>query len=185
MVFAAGVGSRLRPLTDRVPKALIEIGGRPLLEIVLTRLMRFGVDSAVVNVHHEPGQIEAFLRESRIEVGLHGRLERGVFRVRRDMDVDTLLAKLVGCVGARLDRFFQRPARGGFTGLLQGGLRFVAQSVVPGRIDVAMQIGRQHGNHGHVVLDLVILARIGGCDIGYRRVDHARGECLIDFAARH
>jgi NDP-sugar pyrophosphorylase family protein len=68
MVFAAGVGSRLRPLTDRVPKALIEIGGRPLLELVLERLMRVGVDAAVVNVHHEPNQIETFLKSGRIGI---------------------------------------------------------------------------------------------------------------------
>jgi NDP-sugar pyrophosphorylase family protein len=68
MVFAAGVGSRLRPLTDRVPKALIEIGGRTLLELVLNRLTRFGVDSAVVNVHHEPDRIGAFLRTGRIPI---------------------------------------------------------------------------------------------------------------------
>ena len=68
MVFAAGVGSRLRPLTDHLPKALIEVGGRPLLELVLGRLMRFGVDSAVVNVHHEPERIEAFLRSGRVKI---------------------------------------------------------------------------------------------------------------------
>jgi NDP-sugar pyrophosphorylase family protein len=68
MVFSAGVGSRLRPLTDRVPKALIEVGGRPLLELVLDRLVRFGVESAVVNVHHEPDRIEAFLRTDRIKI---------------------------------------------------------------------------------------------------------------------
>ena len=68
MVFAAGLGSRLRPLTDETPKALIEVGGRPLLEIVLQRLARFGVDSAVVNVHHEPDRIEAFLRTGRVAI---------------------------------------------------------------------------------------------------------------------
>ena len=70
MVFAAGMGSRLRPLTDNVPKALIEVGGRPLLEHVLERLMRFGVDFAVVNVHHEPNQIEAFLKSGRIGIDI-------------------------------------------------------------------------------------------------------------------
>jgi len=68
MVFAAGIGSRLRPLTDRVPKALIEVGGRPLLELVLERLVGCGVDFAVVNVHHEPNQMEAFLRSGRIKI---------------------------------------------------------------------------------------------------------------------
>lgn len=61
MVFAAGLGTRLAPLTDTVPKALIEVGGRPLLEIVLARLARAGVDAAVVNVHHLPAAIEAWL----------------------------------------------------------------------------------------------------------------------------
>jgi NDP-sugar pyrophosphorylase family protein len=68
MVFAAGVGSRLRPLTDRVPKALIGVGGRPLLELVLERLMSFGVDAAVVNVHHEPDRIETFLESASIRI---------------------------------------------------------------------------------------------------------------------
>ena len=68
MVFAAGMGTRLRPLTDSVPKALIEVGGRTLLEHVLGRLIRFGVDFAVVNVHHEPDQIEAFLKSGRIGI---------------------------------------------------------------------------------------------------------------------
>jgi NDP-sugar pyrophosphorylase family protein len=68
MVFAAGVGSRLRPLTDHVPKALIEVGGRPLLELVFQRLMRVGVDYGVVNVHHESEQIEAFLNSGRIGI---------------------------------------------------------------------------------------------------------------------
>ena len=70
MVFAAGVGSRLRPLTDRVPKALIEIEGRSLLDRVLNRLVRFGVDYAVVNAHHESEQIETFLRNAELGIPL-------------------------------------------------------------------------------------------------------------------
>lgn len=65
MVLAAGVGSRLRPLTDKKPKALVEVGGVPLLEIVIRRLIRAGVDAAIVNVHHLPDQIEAFLKAKR------------------------------------------------------------------------------------------------------------------------
>lgn len=61
MVLAAGIGSRLRPLTDRVPKALLEVGGVPMLERVLRRLAAFGVDAAVVNAFHHADQIEAFL----------------------------------------------------------------------------------------------------------------------------
>lgn len=52
MVLAAGLGTRLRPLTDKRPKALVEIGGRTLLEITLARLRSFGVSEAIVNVHH-------------------------------------------------------------------------------------------------------------------------------------
>lgn len=52
MVLAAGLGTRLRPLTDDRPKALVEIKGRSLLEITLTRLKRFGVRAVIINVHH-------------------------------------------------------------------------------------------------------------------------------------
>lgn len=52
MVLAAGLGTRLRPLTDSRPKALVEIGGRTLLEITLARLRSFGVTDIVVNAHH-------------------------------------------------------------------------------------------------------------------------------------
>ncbi len=52
MVLAAGLGTRLRPLTDDRPKALVEIASRTLLEITLTRLQSFGVTEAIVNVHH-------------------------------------------------------------------------------------------------------------------------------------
>jgi NDP-sugar pyrophosphorylase family protein len=62
MVLAAGVGHRLRPLTDQMPKALIEIGGRPLIEIVLCRLARAGVREVIVNVFHHGDRVEGFLR---------------------------------------------------------------------------------------------------------------------------
>ena len=52
MVLAAGLGTRLRPLTNDRPKALVEINGRTLLEITLSRLRRFGVRDVVINAHH-------------------------------------------------------------------------------------------------------------------------------------
>src|SRR5882757_7161794 len=52
MVLAAGLGTRLRPLTHDRPKALVEVGGRSLLEITLTRLRDFGINNVIVNVHH-------------------------------------------------------------------------------------------------------------------------------------
>jgi MurNAc alpha-1-phosphate uridylyltransferase len=65
MVLAAGVGSRMRPLTDRLPKPLVEVAGRPLIDHVLDRLAAAGVDLAVVNVHHFADQIERHLASRR------------------------------------------------------------------------------------------------------------------------
>lgn len=61
MVLAAGRGTRLRPLTDRQPKALVEIGGRTLLEITLSRLRTFGVEEVIINVHHFADKIVEYL----------------------------------------------------------------------------------------------------------------------------
>lgn len=63
-VLAAGLGTRLRPLTDSRPKALVEVEGRPLLEILLHRLAALGTDRVVVNVHHFGDMVIKFL-ESR------------------------------------------------------------------------------------------------------------------------
>ena len=63
MVFAAGLGTRLRPYTNDRPKALVEVQGKTLLEIVLRRLQSFGVEEVVVNVHHFADQVESFLHE--------------------------------------------------------------------------------------------------------------------------
>ena len=52
MILAAGLGTRLRPLTDTRPKALVEINGKTLLEITLVRLRSFGIHEVIVNVHH-------------------------------------------------------------------------------------------------------------------------------------
>ena len=52
MILAAGLGTRLRPLTDDRPKALVAVGGRTLLEITLSRLRKFGVREVIINAHH-------------------------------------------------------------------------------------------------------------------------------------
>lgn len=62
MIFAAGLGTRLRPLTDDRPKALVELGGRTLLERVIRRMRDAGVGRIVVNVHHFAGQVRELLR---------------------------------------------------------------------------------------------------------------------------
>jgi len=61
MILAAGVGKRLRPLTDTRPKALVEVAGRTLLEITLARLRACGVREVIINVHHFPDLIAAYL----------------------------------------------------------------------------------------------------------------------------
>jgi mannose-1-phosphate guanylyltransferase len=63
MVLAAGLGTRLRPLTDDRPKALVEVGGRTLLEITLARLRAFGIHDVIVNVHHFADKVISFLAE--------------------------------------------------------------------------------------------------------------------------
>lgn len=61
MVLAAGIGSRMRPLTDSLPKALVPVAGKPLIDHVLDRLRDAGVERAVVNVHHFADRMEDHL----------------------------------------------------------------------------------------------------------------------------
>ena len=64
MVLAAGLGTRLRPLTDDRPKALVEVAGRTMLEITLTRLRSFGVYDVIVNVHHFADLVLRYLKKN-------------------------------------------------------------------------------------------------------------------------
>ncbi len=73
MILAAGLGTRLRPLTDTRPKALVEVAGRTLLEITLSRLRGFGIREVIINVHHFAGMVIDYLKANnhfgmRIEV---------------------------------------------------------------------------------------------------------------------
>lgn len=61
MVLAAGQGTRLRPVTDRMPKALVPVAGRPMIEFALLLLRHYGVRDIVINLHHFGGQIEDHL----------------------------------------------------------------------------------------------------------------------------
>lgn len=63
MIFAAGLGTRLKPLTDTMPKALVPVGGEPLLSRVVSGLQAQGIDDFVINVHHFPDQIIDFIKE--------------------------------------------------------------------------------------------------------------------------
>lgn len=70
MVLAAGLGTRLRPMTNTRPKALIEVSGRTLLEITLLRIKSFGVRDVIINVHHLADMVVNYLHANE-NFGLH------------------------------------------------------------------------------------------------------------------
>ena len=82
MILAAGRGTRLRPLTDDRPKALVEVAGRTLLEICLERLREFGVREVIVNTHHFAEMVEAYLKA-------HGNFGMRIEISREDALLDT------------------------------------------------------------------------------------------------
>lgn len=98
MILAAGLGSRLRPLTDHLPKPLLPIGGRPLLEIVIDTLGAAGCRDFVINTHHLPGQINDYLHR------------------RRDLDHFTVLhePEILGTGGALVNAAAALPQTGSF-----------------------------------------------------------------------
>jgi len=75
MVLAAGLGTRLRPLTNDRPKALVEVAGRTLLEITLARLREFDIHDVIINVHHFADAVIEYLR-SRGDFGMHIEISR-------------------------------------------------------------------------------------------------------------
>lgn len=70
MIFAAGLGKRLKPYTDSKPKALVEVYKKPMLEWVILRLKQFGISKIIINVHHFSDQIINFLN-SKNNFGIH------------------------------------------------------------------------------------------------------------------
>lgn len=82
MILAAGLGTRLRPLTNDRPKALVEVGGRTLLEITLARLREFGIREVIVNVHHFADMVVDYLET-------HGNFDMRVEISREDELLDT------------------------------------------------------------------------------------------------
>jgi mannose-1-phosphate guanylyltransferase len=75
MILAAGLGTRLRPLTDNRPKALVEVAGRTLLEITLRRLKSFGIFHVIINVHHFADLVFDFLQKHS-NFGMHIEISR-------------------------------------------------------------------------------------------------------------
>jgi NDP-sugar pyrophosphorylase family protein len=64
MIFAAGLGTRLAPLTDTKPKALVEIAGKPMLGRLIEKMIRFGINDLVINIHHFGEQILEYLHQN-------------------------------------------------------------------------------------------------------------------------
>jgi NDP-sugar pyrophosphorylase family protein len=75
MVLAAGLGTRLRPLTEDRPKALVEVGGRTLLEMTLARLREFGICEVIINLHHRADMVEDYLH-AHSNFGMNIRISR-------------------------------------------------------------------------------------------------------------
>jgi len=75
MILAAGLGTRLRPLTDARPKALVEVAGRTLLEITLARLRVFGIREVIINVHHFADMVADYLKQND-NFGMHIEISR-------------------------------------------------------------------------------------------------------------
>jgi NDP-sugar pyrophosphorylase family protein len=82
MILAAGLGTRLRPLTDQRPKALVEVAGRTLLEITLARLRAFGIQEVIINVHHFADMILEYLQT-------HNNFGMGIALSREEALLDT------------------------------------------------------------------------------------------------
>ena len=77
MIFAAGLGTRLKPLTDNKPKALVDVAGKPMLERVITNLIKYGFNEIVINVHHFGEQIIDFVNSKNFNATIHISDERG------------------------------------------------------------------------------------------------------------
>ncbi|MBK9330200.1 MAG: nucleotidyltransferase family protein [Sphingobacteriales bacterium] len=118
MVFAAGLGTRLKPLTDNCPKALIPVGGKPMLQIAIEQLKRYGFDEIIINVHYLGAHIHQFLKQHhsfgiRIDVSdeTDGILETGggLWKARRFFDDGKpfLLCNSDVLTNIHLDKFYQ------------------------------------------------------------------------------
>ena len=75
LILAAGLGTRLRPYTDHTPKPLFSILGRPLLDVMITKLIAAGCKAVIINTHHLHEQIESFIRQQTYPIPIQTRYE--------------------------------------------------------------------------------------------------------------
>ena len=122
MIFAAGLGTRLKPITDTLPKALVPVCGEPLLKHVLDRLLAAGIDDFVVNVHHFAGMIVSYLQE----------LDDPTLRIAVSDESDRLLETGGGILHARDLLLAGEPADGRF---LVHNVDILSDLDIPGFLD--------------------------------------------------
>lgn len=96
MIFAAGLGTRLRPITDTIPKAMVSVGGEPLLKIILDRCKNAGIEEVVVNVHYLSQVIKDFLST----------YDKGTMKIHISDESDEILETGGGLVKAK--NFFDK-----------------------------------------------------------------------------
>lgn len=144
MVLAAGLGTRMRPITDTMPKPLVEIAGKPMIDYVLDALAEAGVKRAVVNVHHHAAQMEAHLaRRTRPEILISderdGLLDSGggLFKGMKRLDPSPLFVM-------NADLFWVGEPQGE-----PGNLSRLAHLFDPERMDIAMLVVRDENTTGH------------------------------------
>ena len=75
LILAAGLGTRLRPYTDHTPKPLFSIQGRPLLDIMIFKLIAAGCKAVIINTHHRHAQIESFIAQQTYPIPIQTRYE--------------------------------------------------------------------------------------------------------------
>jgi len=98
MIFAAGYGERLRPLTLSVPKALVPVNHKPMLQWAIEYLTRYGVDEIWINTHYLADKIEDFIQRQNYPIPIHLSYEKeilgtggGLFLLRENWDEDFLV----------------------------------------------------------------------------------------------
>lgn len=99
MIFAAGLGTRLRPITDTIPKALVPVAGVPMLERVIDKIRAAGIGEIVINAHHFSDKIAAFLdsRDFGVRIDLSVEKEEpletggGIKKARKYLEGDSFL----------------------------------------------------------------------------------------------
>jgi MurNAc alpha-1-phosphate uridylyltransferase len=151
MVLAAGMGVRMRPLTDRMPKPLVEVAGTPLIDRVLDRLAEVGVETAVVNVHYLADQIERHLAEREMAEGASAgrRAPRIVISDERTELLDTGggVVKALPALGDA--PFFHLNADTIWIDGVKPNLVHLAETFDPARMDALLLLAATSGSVGY------------------------------------